>query len=302
MLLTSSHVFDGQPLTTVLLDGRPVWVARDVGRVLGYSEDGKGLVQMLSSNWAEEFEQGTHVLRLEGEVLKDFDAVSSEGGEFSTSPRGGGRRSLLVLTEAGVWLACVLSRKETGRRLRRWLSTEVLPALRQTGTYEVPRAPALATERERRLAAKQRADGFRAAARLARLQGKGPKLEQWYEARAAAALAGEDLGDVLPVLEEPTWTTEQVASELSTDYGIHVSASVLGKVAKANGLRGSEKYGRLAEAARKHAEGSCEIWRWNRAGVTRLKETWVNWMLSRGESLRRDTEPPEGAEGGGGLN
>lgn len=301
-LLRLTEAFEGSTVTTILFDGQPVWIAKEIGRALGYSEDGKRLITTMSQEWVQDFEPGVHFLRLEGDALKAFEALVNEGPE--SGPSKGGRRSLLLLTEAGVWLSCILSRKEAGRRLRSWLSTDVLPALRATGRYQLPRleapAPArqpspLALERERRLAAKQKADGFRAAAKLARAQGKGRTLELYYEGRVAAALAGEEFGQVLPILEEPTWITEQVASELSKDYGVNVSASVLGKVAKANGFRGAEKYGRLAEAARKHAEGACEIWRWNRAGVARLKETWVNWMLSRGESLRRDTEPPEGS-------
>jgi len=292
-LIRLTDGFEGRPFTTVLRGGQPVWIAREVGRALDYSEDGKGLVHLIRHDWAEEFD-ATAIVKLTGSELRDFSAALD--GEES-SPSRGGRRSLLLLTEKGLWLACLLSRKPEGRRLRQWVAERVLPALRKTGVYEIaetvaPRPDARldhALAREGRLQAAQKARGWRSAATLARKLGKGPRLVQYYEARAAAIETGEELPQLLPVLEERTWTTAQIAAELAEDYGRKVSASVLGRhvVSPRRAELQIPAHGRLAEAARKHSEGSCEIWRWTRSGVQAVKEAWIDWMISKGETLTR---------------
>lgn len=127
-----SFDFDGEPLQVLDLNGKPTWVAREVGRALGYEDDGYSLVKMINRNWRDEFEEGRDF-----SIAKGDDLSPLNNSEDLTSPRGH-----LVLFESGFYLACILSRKPAGRRLRRWLADEVLPSIRQTGAYGDPAAPA----------------------------------------------------------------------------------------------------------------------------------------------------------------
>lgn len=52
----------------------------------------------------------------------------------------GGRQSMSYVTESGLYSLILRSRKPEAKAFKRWITHEVLPALRQTGTYAV--APA----------------------------------------------------------------------------------------------------------------------------------------------------------------
>lgn len=52
----------------------------------------------------------------------------------------GGPQSLTIVSESGLYLLIMTSRKPAAQGFRKWVTGEVLPALRQTGRYEVPTA------------------------------------------------------------------------------------------------------------------------------------------------------------------
>lgn len=54
----------------------------------------------------------------------------------------GGPQEVNIINESGLWSLVLRSRKPEARRFKRWLTSEVIPALRQTGSYG---APALAS-------------------------------------------------------------------------------------------------------------------------------------------------------------
>ncbi|MDA8440514.1 MAG: BRO family protein [Propionibacterium sp.] len=58
----------------------------------------------------------------------------------------GGRQQMTVVTEAGMYDVIVRSDSDTAKPFRRWVTTEVLPSIRRTGSYAVPQS------REQRLA------------------------------------------------------------------------------------------------------------------------------------------------------
>lgn len=50
----------------------------------------------------------------------------------------GGRQNLTVVTEAGLYAAVIRSDAPNASAFRRWVTTEVLPSIRRTGSYGVP--------------------------------------------------------------------------------------------------------------------------------------------------------------------
>lgn len=51
---------------------------------------------------------------------------------------GFGPRGVTLITESGLFSAILTSRKPEAKRFKRWVTHEVLPAIRRTGAYEVP--------------------------------------------------------------------------------------------------------------------------------------------------------------------
>lgn len=90
--------------------GEPMFVASDVAKILGY--------RMASdmTRRLEEDEKGTRSVRTPG-----------------------GEQQMAVVTEPGLYSAILSSRVPNARAFKRWVTHEVLPALRREGAYEVPR-------------------------------------------------------------------------------------------------------------------------------------------------------------------
>ena len=113
--------FEGKPIHTLSVRGRPAWSARELGTVIGYSHEGKHFAGKITSEWAAEFVPERDFTLLVGEELAD---VKRQCLEVPASTRG-----LLVLFESGMHLALLKTSMPAGIELRRFLVDEVLPKL-----------------------------------------------------------------------------------------------------------------------------------------------------------------------------
>lgn len=98
--------FDSHAVRAMDVDGAPWFVAADIAAALEYT----AAPQM--TRILEEDEKGVQI-------------VHTLGGD----------QDMLVINESGLFSAVLRSRKPEARRFRRWVTAEVLPALRRTGQY-----------------------------------------------------------------------------------------------------------------------------------------------------------------------
>ncbi|WP_276956597.1 BRO-N domain-containing protein [Jonquetella anthropi] len=101
--------FNDHLVRTVQKDGEPWWVAKDVCEVLGLGNPRTSLALL------EDDEKGVH----------SMDTL-------------GGTQSVTVINESGLYNLIFRSRKDEARAFRRWVTHEVLPQIRRTGTYKAP--------------------------------------------------------------------------------------------------------------------------------------------------------------------
>lgn len=94
---------------TVVIDGEPWFVGKDVAQCLGYTNPSKALAD--------------HV---------DDDDKLNNKTLSSLGQRGG-----WLINESGMYALIFGSKLEKAREFKRWVTSEVLPALRKTGHYEV---------------------------------------------------------------------------------------------------------------------------------------------------------------------
>lgn len=125
--------FDGSQVRVVVdLEGNPWWVAADVCSALG--------------------------------LLDVSDAVGrvEESDRGSTPIRSGGQlRQMKIVNESGLWDLVLDSRKPEARRFRKWVTSEVIPSIRRTGSFSVvpqsfAEALELAAVQQREIEDKQR--------------------------------------------------------------------------------------------------------------------------------------------------
>ena len=94
------------PVRTLLLDGEPWWVLGDVCRVLDL-----------------------------GSPHKVADRLDPDEKGRNTIPTPGGNQNMAVINEPGLYKVILQSRKPEAREFSRWVTHEVLPAIRKTGHY-----------------------------------------------------------------------------------------------------------------------------------------------------------------------
>ncbi|MCT4644693.1 MAG: BRO family protein [Carboxylicivirga sp.] len=95
-------------------DGEPMFVGKDVCEALGLKNHNQQLGRL------EDFERG----------VTNCDLRSSNGLIQS--------RKLVVVNESGLYSLIFRSRKKEAKAFKRWVTTEVLPSLRKSGSYGVP--------------------------------------------------------------------------------------------------------------------------------------------------------------------
>lgn len=112
----------GLSLRVIDRAGEPWFVAADVCRALELQSHPK-------------FGFSRHLAKLaEDELLP----LSATGGKLS----GPGMHNAKVVSESGVYTLIMRSNKPEAQRFRKWVTSEVLPAIRKTGSYTVQAAPA----------------------------------------------------------------------------------------------------------------------------------------------------------------
>lgn len=121
--------FNDNSLTFYSFRGRPCVIAADVGRALGYGDEGKGLVETITKNWLDEMIEGTDYMVLTNDDLREFKTTFEDTDESSASSNVVYAARLMILFEPGVNLVCIKTEKPLGRKLRRVLADEVLPKL-----------------------------------------------------------------------------------------------------------------------------------------------------------------------------
>lgn len=101
-------------IRTIEQDGEPWFVGKDVARALGYGE-GKSLAN----------------------AVADHVAAEDKGVTEMVTP--GGRQKMTIINESGLYSLIFGSKLESAMRFKRWVTSEVLPSIRKTGSYTVPK-------------------------------------------------------------------------------------------------------------------------------------------------------------------
>lgn len=100
--------FESSSVRTTIRDGDPWWVAPDVCGALGINNSRQAVSRL------------------------DDD----EKGVISSDTLGG-NQELTIVNESGLYNLIFRSRKPEAKRFRKWVTSEVLPAIRKTGRYAV---------------------------------------------------------------------------------------------------------------------------------------------------------------------
>ena len=71
-------------------------------------------------------------------VTQALDSLEEDEKGKCIIPTLGGNQSMLTVSESGLYALIFKSRKPEAKAFRRWVTSEVLPAIRKTGKYASP--------------------------------------------------------------------------------------------------------------------------------------------------------------------
>ena len=98
-------------IRTVQLNNETYFVGKDVADILGYQNGSRDINRHVDEEDRQNYQDGT------------FE-----------SPRG-----MTVINESGLYALIFGSQLESAKRFKHWVTSEVLPAIRKTGTYQIPK-------------------------------------------------------------------------------------------------------------------------------------------------------------------
>lgn len=100
-------------IRTVTIQGEPWFVGKDIAEALGYGK-GKSLNNAVATHVDEEDKGVTEMM----------------------TP--GGKQNLIIINESGLYSLILSSKLPNAKKFKRWVTSEVLPAIRKSGHYEAP--------------------------------------------------------------------------------------------------------------------------------------------------------------------
>ena len=95
---------------TLEVDGEPWFVGKDIAEVLGYSDTNKAVAMHVDD---------------EDKILNDKSSPSF------------GQRGATLINESGMYSLILSSKLPAAKAFKRWVTSEVLPSIRKTGSYDV---------------------------------------------------------------------------------------------------------------------------------------------------------------------
>ena len=100
-------------IRTVTVDGEPWFVAKDIAEILQYTNTQKAI----------------------------RDHVDEEDKLTERIVLSGQNREVICINESGLYSLILSSKMPGAKRFKRWVTSEVLPQIRRTGTYQKPLTP-----------------------------------------------------------------------------------------------------------------------------------------------------------------
>lgn len=105
--------FKENEVRTLLINNEPYFVGKDVASVLGYAKPRNAILQ--------------HV---------DEDDALKQGVLTN-----GGIQEMTLINESGLYSLILSSKLPQAKEFKKWVTSEVLPSIRKTGTYKLPESP-----------------------------------------------------------------------------------------------------------------------------------------------------------------
>lgn len=212
---------------TIEIDNEPWFVGKDVAEALGYVKPENAIAAHVDS------EDKTTTL------------IQGTGSNYKSKA--------VCINESGLYSLILSSKLPTAKGFKHWVTSEVIPSIRKTGSYTMKPMTAyqqmMADTRQRNA----RIQSARILTQLAK-QYKGSTYEQVLNAHATKELTGEFLLP-LPELGRKTYSATEIGKMLG------ISANQVGTLTNRNGLK-TDQYGQWFKDKAKHSNKEVNSFRY----------------------------------------
>ncbi len=225
-------------IRTIMIDNEPYFVGKDVAEVLGYSNSRDAIAKHVDD--------------------EDKANVAIHDGSQN--------RNVVAINESGLYSLILSSKLPTAKKFKRWVTSEILPAIRKTGSYTAK--PAQTTEDKAKLLEIKMKNARVRTANMWLKIGNTATLSEEYRnicaVKAANELAGSEIL-ALPKSEQKTYS----AGDIGSMFGI--SAQKVGNLAKKYNLK-TDEYGSWYRDKSPYSSKEVDTFRYNDKAVERFRE------------------------------
>lgn len=225
-----------------IVKNEEVWfVGKDVAEALGYSNTRDALTKHIDN--------------------EDRADVAIHDGRQN--------RSMIIINESGLYSLVFSSKLPSAKKFKYWVTREVLPSIRKTGSYSMKQQPVDDTKKLR-----SEAMLLNARTRQAKMWkelSQMTTIKEYKEiafAKAGNVLAGKEIFS-LPEATEKTYSADEIGAILG------VSANKIGRLANAHNLK-TEQYGKLFYDKSKYSNKEIETFRYFECAIEEFKRLLTN--------------------------
>lgn len=206
-------------------NNEPWFVGKDVAEILGYSDTFGALKKHVDQE----------------------DRQNCQNSSFESN------RGLTIINESGLYALILSSKLPVAKQFKRWVTSEILPAIRKNGSYSVNQ-----DMRSKEVEARLNNSRARVASTFLKVAQMTDLLEYKHicQQKAAEVLSGVPL---LPMqsINENTLSADEVGRELG------ISGNMVGRIANQHNLKTAE-YGKYFYDKSRHCQKQVETFRYYR--------------------------------------
>ena len=236
-------VYNGESIRAVEVNGEPYFVGKDIATVLGYSNTNDALIRHVD----------------EEDKLTSRITMAGQG------------RDVIVINESGIYSLIFASKLPEAKNFKRWVTHEVLPSIRRTGSYTVNQPRMSVEELELRINTLNLE-----RAKLINSMLEAPAFPMTPETKTVFAhevfklASGHDYLAMLPESTEKWYTATEIGAELG------ISANKVGRIAKSNGIKApageGNEYGRWIFSKSQYSSREVSSFIYSEAGLEWFKD------------------------------
>ena len=223
---------------TLEVNGEPYFVGKDVAEILGYQNASKALADHVDDED-----------KLNNETLSSL-----------------GQRSGWLVNESGLYSLILSSKLPKAKEFKHWVTSEVLPSIRKTGSYAIPKNGDCA-DKSKAVDAKLMNAKVRMSnqfLKLANVDTLSTQYKSILVAKAAEVLSGEKILP-MPQSEQKMYT----ATEIGAMFG--VSAQKIGSISNKHGMK-TEEFGEWYRDKSRYSCKEVDSFKYNDKALEKFKE------------------------------